>query len=47
MLKRLGMQVEDINLHVGWALFSATFQTYRRFVMVEDIDRAFFADLLV
>ena len=40
------MSIEDINLHVGWALYSKSFETYRRFVMVEDIDREFFHDLL-
>ena len=28
MLKRLGMSVEDINLHVGWSLHSNSFSTY-------------------
>ena len=47
VLHRLKMSIEDINLHVGWALYSKSFETYRRFVMIEPIDRQFFHDLLV
>ena len=34
VLKRLKMTVEDINLHVGWALHSKSYDTYRRFVHI-------------
>ena len=46
MLKRLGMTVEDINLFVGWSLHSTSFATYYRRVLVQDIDRDFFHDVL-
>ena len=46
ILRRLKMSIEDINLHVGWALYSKSFETYRHFVQVHDIDRDFFHDLL-
>lgn len=45
-LKRMGMAVEDINLFVGWSLKSTTFETYRRFVTVEQTDRDFFHDVV-
>lgn len=46
ILKKLGMALEDLNLFVGWSIHSTSFQTYRRFVHVEDIDRKFFHDVV-
>jgi hypothetical protein len=35
ILKRCGISVEDINLHVGWSLTSPMYATYLRFIMVK------------
>ena len=46
MLHRLKLPVMDINLHVGWALYSKSFEVYRRYVEIQQVDRDFFHDLL-
>jgi hypothetical protein len=46
MLKKLGVSIEDVNLHVGWSLCSKTFEVYQRFVVVEKVDKLFFYDLI-
>lgn len=46
ILKKLGVSVEQINLHVGWSVTSKMFATYLRFVVINDIDLLFFHDVL-
>lgn len=46
ILKKLGMPLEDVNLYVGWSIHSTMFSTYKRFVVVEAVDRKFFADVV-
>lgn len=45
VLKRIGVPIEHINLHVGWAVHSRMFSTYHRFVQVHEVDKLFFADI--
>jgi hypothetical protein len=46
VLKRCGLSIENINLHVGWVLTSPMYATYLRVVLVQNIDKLFFWDVL-
>jgi hypothetical protein len=46
ILKKCGVSVENLNLHVGWSLTSSMFASYLRFVLVKPVDLLFFHDVL-
>ena len=45
-LERLGMSLSHINLHVGLATNSGVIDVYRRSIVVNAFDAAFYHDVL-
>jgi integrase len=46
MLKKFGLDISDINSHLGWALDSSQFKVYYRFVIANQLDYDFFYDVV-
>jgi hypothetical protein len=45
-LLKLGLNLPDVNVHVGWTYNSVMASKYRRVVHLTEFDKMFFASLL-